>query len=121
MSQILIVEGDAAQQMLLDVEISEMRYVPILAKNGVEAITKFHRYHPDLVILDLQLPNQDGLIALHSLLSADPAIPLIIYTAYTHYQHWDLSWAAKAYIVKSADFRELKNTVQKILNGRISK
>lgn len=119
MFKILIVEDDPAQRMLFEMEISEMGFTTIIARDGVEAIDEFHRNQPDLVILDLQLPHQDGLIALRNLLSVNPTIPVIIHTAYTRYKHTDLSWAAEAYIIKSSNLEELKNTVKRILKIRI--
>lgn len=121
MSKILIVEGDAAQQILLEVEISEMGHFPILAKDDVEAIKKFHQYHPELVILDLQQPYQDGFIALHSLLSATLDIPVIIHTACSHFQQHDLNWRAEAYLIKSSDLGELKRNISRILSNSIKK
>lgn len=43
MARILIVEDDAAQRMLYEVEISEMGYEVVLAKDGREAMEKFYR------------------------------------------------------------------------------
>jgi len=118
MARILIVEDNGAQRLLYGLELSDMGYKVILAKNGLEAIEEFRAQKPDLVLLDLILPNMEGFEVLRKLLCANPAIPVIIHTAYSAESKDNIRWAAEAYIVKSSDLTELKNTVRRVLNSK---
>jgi len=115
MKKVLIVEDDAAQRMLYEVELEEEGYDVLLAKDGFEAIEKVREHRPDIVVLDLMMPNMHGLDALRKILSINPNIPVIIHTAYSHYKNNLMSWAAEAYVVKSSDLTELKNALKRIL------
>lgn len=118
MARILIVEDNGAQRLLYGLELSDMGYKVVLAKNGLEAIEEFRAQKPDLVLLDLLLPSMEGFEILRKLLSANPAIPVIIHTAYPAYGKDDIRWAAEACIVKTSDLTELKNTVRRVLNSK---
>lgn len=114
MPKVLIVEDEAAQRLLYEAEISEMGYQVLLAADGVEAIKLVREENPDVVILDLMMPNMHGLDALRKVLSINPGIPVIIHTAYSHYRDNFMSWAAEEYVVKSSDLSELKNALRRV-------
>ncbi len=116
--KILIVEDDDAQRMLYDEEISEMGYQVVLPRDGLEALEKFTAEKPDVVVLDLMLPNMHGLDALRKILGQNPNVPVIIHTAYSHYKENLLSWAAEEYVVKSADLTELKGAIKRALKPK---
>ncbi|RMI25186.1 MAG: response regulator [Calditrichaeota bacterium] len=118
MAKVLIVEDEQAQQLLYETEIAEMGHEVVLARDGVEAVDKVREEKPDLVILDLMMPNMHGLDALRKMLSLNPNIPVIIHTAYSHYKDNFMSWAAEEYIVKSSDLTELKNAIKRTLAAR---
>ena len=69
----------------------------------------------DLVILDIRMPGMDGLEALPRILGLKEGLKVILNTAYSQYQDTFMSWAADAYIVKSADLTELKAKVKELL------
>jgi two-component system chemotaxis response regulator CheY len=53
------------------------------AENGKEAVDKAQELHPDLILLDLSMPVMNGLDAARALRRIMPAVPLIMYSAYT--------------------------------------
>lgn len=120
MKTILIVEDEPAQQLLYETEFQEMGFRTVIARDGEEAIDKVREVHPDVVILDLMLPRKHGLDALREVLAADPNLPVIIHTAYSHYKDDFMSWAAEEYVVKSSDLGELKKAVERVLARRSS-
>ena len=117
MAKVLIVEDEDAQRLLYETEVSDMGYDVILARDGVEAIDRVREDKPDLVILDLMMPNMHGLDSLRKVLSINPTVPVIIHTAYSHYRDNFMSWAAEEYVVKSSDLSELKSAIKRILSG----
>ncbi len=118
MKTILIVEDEPAQQLLYETEFQEMGFRTIIARDGEEAIEKVRQERPDVVVLDLMLPRKHGLDALREVLAADPNLPVIIHTAYSHYKDDFMSWAAEEYVVKSSDLTELKKAVERVLARR---
>jgi DNA-binding response OmpR family regulator len=72
----------------------------------------------DLVILDIRMPEMDGIEALGKILSRDKKIPIIIYTAYSNYKSNFMTWTADAYITKSSNLQELKDKIREILSAR---
>lgn len=59
MAKILIVEDHKDIQALLQ-DVLAPTYEVVQAFDGIQALTQFHQTHPDLVILDLMLPNVTG-------------------------------------------------------------
>jgi CheY-like chemotaxis protein len=114
---ILIVDDDDAYRLLCRETLTDEGYNVIVAKNGKEALKELEHREPDLVVLDIVMPAMDGLEALPQLVRKKRTIPVILNTAYPHYKHDLMSWAADAYIVKSSDFSELKASIQKLLFG----
>ena len=50
--------------------------------NGEDAVELYNKYHPDWVLMDIQLKNMDGLNATKSIRKSDPAAKIIIVTQY---------------------------------------
>lgn len=115
MKTILVVEDDESQQLLYHDELVEAGYEVILAANGKAAMKQLERGKPDLVILDIVMPVMDGMETLGRIIREYRDIPIILNTAYSTYKEDFMSWGADAFVVKSADLRELKEKVREIL------
>jgi len=114
MAKVLLVENDRNQGALCREVLTDEGYEVTLARNGREAIPLLAK-HPDVVILDLHMPNMDGIEALGRILSFDNTQPVIIHSAYPAYMDNFMTWSADAFVVKSADFGELKATIHSVL------
>ena len=115
--KILVVDDEENQRRLYSQEFEADGYEVIEAENGRVALEKAASEKPDIVILDICMPGMDGIEALGRILSADYRIPVVLNSAYGAYRKNFMSWAADAYIVKSADLTELKATVRDILEA----
>jgi DNA-binding response OmpR family regulator len=118
MSKILVVEDEQHQRELYAMELADEGYEVDQASNGKEAVEKVKKQKYDLVILDIRMPEMDGIEALGKILSRDKKIPVIIYTAYTNYKSNFMTWTADAYIKKHSDMKELKDKIKEILSAR---
>lgn len=115
---VLVVEDDANQRSLYQEELADDGFRVITASDGREALEVAQAQLPDLVVLDVNMPRMDGLDTLSALLETNRSVPVIIHSAYASYQDSFASWAADAYIVKSSDLSELKNTARRLLASR---
>ncbi len=116
MKRILIVDDDKNTLQLYARELAELGYDITTANNAREAPDRFRSNRPDLVLLDIRMPGMDGLEVLARILSLDRHVPVVLTSAYTHFRDNFLSWAADAYITKSSDLSELKETVARLLS-----
>ncbi len=112
--KILIVDDDQNILRLYKEELEEEGYSVVTASNGQEALDQFDRELPDLVTLDILLPDIDGIKLLRQMKEKRPRMPIIMSTAYDYRDDFAV-WASEAYIVKSADLTELKATIKKLM------
>ena len=89
-----------------------------LVNSGTEALERVGAHQYDLVVLDIGMPDLDGLETLGRMLSVNNKIPVILNTAYPSYKDNFMSWAADAYVVKSSDLTELKTKIRQALAKR---
>ena len=80
MEKVLIVDDDIDVTIFVSTVLEENNYIPIVAKNGEEAMRKVKEDKPDLIILDVLMPKQSG-IKMYRKLKTDESlkkIPVII-------------------------------------------
>jgi DNA-binding response OmpR family regulator len=82
------------------------------------ALAKFESFRPDLVTLDVMMPGMDGIEVLRRIREKNPSVPVLLLTAFGEFKQDFSTWASDAYIVKSADVTELKQTVRRLLGSK---
>jgi len=113
--KILVVEDEESLRLLYEEELKAEGYEVLTAGNGREAIELLETGKPDLIILDIVMPVMDGMEALGRIVGKERKIPIILNTSYAGYQQDFMSWAADAYVTKSADLNELKKKIRELL------
>lgn len=115
--KIVIVDDEKDILELLDVNLKKNGFNTILFQNGSDFLNYFYKNSLDLVILDLMLPDIDGLEILRKIKEKDSLMPVIILTAKG--EEFDrvigLEIGADDYIVKPFSIRELIARVKTIL------
>ena len=112
--KILVVDDDLHIQKLYKEELEEEGYEVVIAGSGTQAMDLFIKEDPDLVTLDILMPDVDGIKLLRQMKEKKPRLPIIMSTAYD-YRDDCAVWASEAYIVKSSDLNELKSTIKRLL------
>jgi CheY-like chemotaxis protein len=116
MTTVLVADDELSIRKLYQRELADEGYSLVFASNAQEAIQKAKEATPDLVIMDISMPGMDGIEAMGRMLDDRNELPVVINTAYSTYKDSFLSWPAEAYVTKSSDLTELKDTVRKILS-----
>lgn len=118
MKKILVVDDEENIRILYRDEMTEEGYKVELAEDGHAALEKIESFRPDLVTLDVKMPGIDGLEVLRRIRAGHPVLPVILLTAFGEFRQDFTTWASDAYIVKSHDTTELKETVRRLLGGK---
>ncbi len=113
--KVLIVDDDEHILRLYKEELEEEGYEIVIAKTGAQALEVFQQENPDLVTLDILIPDMDGITLLRKMKEMRPRVPIIMSTAYDYRDDFAV-WASEAYIVKSADLTELKGKIKELLS-----
>jgi DNA-binding NarL/FixJ family response regulator len=90
------------------------------AENGRDAIEKFGRHRPDVTLMDLQMPEMDGLDALEAIRSRHPDARVVVLTTYPGDAQVvrALKAGASGYLLKSTLRKELLSTIRAVHAGR---
>ncbi len=82
MAKILLVDDAAFMRMMIKDTLSKNGYTDLYeAVDGVDAVAKFTEISPDLVIMDITMPNKDGLEALKEIKGMAPAANIVMCSA----------------------------------------
>lgn len=89
------------------------------AEDGIEAVEMAARHKPDLVILDVSMPRQDGLESLPKILEASPKTKVIVLSGFQaeRLEKAALDLGAVSYLEKGAPPAELISAAQKALSS----
>src|SRR5215813_1371155 len=90
------------------------------AANGHEAIQKFRAHHPDITLMDLQMPEMNGVDAMIAIRSEFPEARVIILTTYAGDVQVlrAMKTGARAYLLKNLLDKELLETIRAVHSGR---
>ena len=82
MKKIVVADDEVRIRMLYNEVLSGMGYEVHSAKDGAEAWYQFQQHQPDLVILDVKMPDMHGFEVLEKIREKDPEVPVLICSAY---------------------------------------
>jgi len=116
-STVLVVDDDSAHRTMLMTLIGGWGYAVSQADDGSTAIEKVKETSFDLVLMDVRMVKISGLEALETIKSYNPAIPVIIMTAYSSIETAveALKQGAHDYLTKPLDFDKLRLTLERAM------
>jgi two-component system nitrogen regulation response regulator GlnG len=119
-SQILVVDDEKAICQLISHLLRQEGFVPLVALDGKTALQRLRTASPDMLILDLKLPDLDGLEILRQAKALDEDLPVVILTAYAkvHGAVEAMRAAAFDYLAKPYDHQKLVGVVRRGLAER---
>jgi len=120
MARVLIVDDAAFMRMLLKKILTQAGHQVVgEAANGKEAVQKYQELNPDLVTMDIVMPEMDGITAVKEIKQIDPNAKILMITAVG--QEGKVMEALKAgasgYIVKPFQAPKVVEEINRVLSG----
>jgi CheY-like chemotaxis protein len=116
MKKILVVDDEENIRLLYQEELEEEGYTIEVAAHGQEALDKLNTFKPNLITLDIKMPGMDGVETLRRIREVQRDLPVILCSAYGEYKQNLTTWASDAYVIKTSDLTELKDTIRMLLS-----
>lgn len=100
-NKILIIDDDFSIREFYKTFFSENGFDIITAEDGIKGIEYFKKQRPDIVLLDISMPEKNGLDVLREIKEIDEEVPVFLLTAYEEYKRNFASLYAEEYFVKT--------------------
>ncbi len=117
---ILVADDDASIRSLLKQLLSDEGYSVVEATTGTEVVEKVKETNPDLVIMDVRMPELDGIEALSKLKVSSPKTSVLIMTAFGSSNNAirAMELGAFDYITKPFELDKISHTVKRVIEYR---
>lgn len=118
MANILIVDDSPFMQTVLrDLLVNLGHQVVGEARDGREAVAQFVALRPELVAMDLKMPQTDGLSAIRQILLVDPQARIVVVSAQKHPDTiaQAMEAGAKDFLVKPLNLDQVARTIEQVL------
>ena len=118
MAKILLVDDAEFMRMMLKNTLTQAGYTEVFeAEDGVKAVEIYAAEKPDLVFMDITMPNKDGLETLKEIKASDPGATIVMCSAMGQESMVmeSIKSGAKDFIVKPFKPERILSTVKKIL------
>ncbi|HNB53623.1 MAG TPA: response regulator [Anaerolineales bacterium] len=120
MAHVLVVEDNLPYRKLLGYRLEQFGHTACLTENGIEALKVLEHTHFDLAILDISMPDMDGLTLLMSIRETPKtaSLPVMMLTASALDAHQMMAdeLHANLYMQKYVSSNELREAVEKLLS-----
>jgi len=118
--RILLAEDHALFSQGLRAMISQEYDILAVVSDGAEVTAAVREHHPDVLLLDLSLPNRTGMDILGDLQTLDPGVRVVVVTMHVDPVLVDaaIRMGAAAFVPKDSDLDELRTAIAEVLGGR---
>lgn len=122
--QVMLVEDQTVVREGLAAIISVQSDMEVVAEaeNGIQAVPLVKKHKPDVVILDMVMPQQDGLSTIPGLLSAHPDVRILVLTGFPESDkvYQAVKAGALGYMLKDATRSQLIQSLRDVASGKAS-
>ena len=120
MAKVLVIDDEPEARVLLDIHLRHRGYDVILAGDGWDGRQLYHQEHPDVLKLDLNMPELDGVTILKKIRAVDLKQPVIILTADSNPETEQQVRAigVNEFVLKSSSMHFLENTLTHLFMSR---
>lgn len=118
MTKLLLIDDEESIRIVYREEFEDDGYRVFTAPDGETGLELFQKEKPDIVILDIMMPGMNGVDVLRQMKMIDSSVPVILSSAYQEFKRDLGTWASDAYVVKSGNIEELKQTVSELIGQK---
>ncbi|QIQ03564.1 response regulator [Streptomyces liangshanensis] len=119
--RVLIVDDQVMVREGFSVLLNAMPDIEVVgeAVNGREAVTQVAALHPDVVLMDIRMPELNGIEATREIVAADAAAKVLVLTTFDldEYVYQALRAGASGFLLKDASARQLADGVRVVASG----
>lgn len=113
--KIVIADDNATIRQTLRDILTEKGYLAEEVKNGYELLVYLKEQSPQIVILDLMMPEKDGLEVFSAIKCIIPDVKVIVYTGFQKYEHSIYTEMADRFLLKSGNPEELLQAIVELI------
>jgi YesN/AraC family two-component response regulator len=120
MKNAIIIDDEAPARKLL-INLIKKYHLPIkvvgTASGGNEGLALIRELQPDIVFLDIEMPDKNGLEVMAALQDVSASLKIIIVTAYDYFDYVrsSLKLGAKDFLLKPVDYRQLVEMMERVI------
>ena len=117
MRKILVIDDQPNVRALLDILLRQQGYDVVLADNGWKGLQLYRQEHPAVILLDLNMPELDGVAVLKQIRSVDLKQPVIVLTGDStpEAERQVRALGVSEFILKGSSLHLLSDTLKRIL------
>jgi DNA-binding response OmpR family regulator len=115
--KLLVADDEKNLRLLYQMELQQEGYDVTVACDAQEVLELMKTQDFDVIVLDILMPGMNGIELTEKILAKNKHQKIILNTAYSAYKDNFMTWAADAYVVKSADLTELKTRIREVLTA----
>ena len=117
MAKVLVIDDQPNVRALLDLLLRQKGYDVMLADNGMTGLQLYRQEHPDVILLDLNMPKLDGVTVLKKIRSVDLKQPVIVLTGDTNpeTERQVRELGVSEFIVKGSSLHAVEDTLKRLL------
>ncbi|WP_308389019.1 response regulator [Acidithiobacillus sp. AMEEHan] len=116
---LLLAEDDARNRDMLSRRLQRRGFTVIEAENGHIAVQAVKAHGPQIILMDLAMPEMNGWEAIERIREADQKVPIIVLSAHSlgGERERALTLGAQAYLSKPIDFEQLLESIKELVTS----
>jgi len=116
-AKILVIDDEPHVRAVLEMRLRQQGYDVLFADSGWKGLELYHQEHPDVIVLDLRMPELDGVTVLKAIRRVDLKQPVIILTGDTtpEVERQVRALGVSEFIVKGSSMKLLVDTLKCLL------
>ena len=119
MAKILVIDDEPNVRTLLEMRLRHQGYEVLIADNGRKGLQLYRQEHPDVIVLDLRMPELDGFTVLKEIRGVDLKQPVIVLTGdmTPSVERQVRALGVSDFIVKGSSMNLLMDTLKSLLKA----
>jgi two-component system, chemotaxis family, chemotaxis protein CheY len=115
--RVLVVDDAVVMRMMIKNILSKQGYEVVEAQSGIDAVEKYRTVRPDVVTMDMVMPDMDGISAVRQIIAEDPSAKIVMCTSMGQQQLVveAVQAGAKSFITKPFQPPKILETIEKVL------